>query len=53
MEMMMETPKLRIATITVEFNDIYVLLGTKPTSIELSRILHEYADMIKDGRGGQ
>ena len=46
-------PKLRIAYITVEFNDEQVLNGHPPTCFELSRILHEYADMIRDGRGGQ
>ncbi len=46
-------PKLHINYIVVEMTDIEVLCGIKPTCFELSRILHEYADMIKDGRGGQ
>ncbi len=46
-------PKAHIKIITVELIDPLTLLGQKPTVFELSRILHEYADMIKDGRGGQ
>ena len=48
-----EFPKIHFAHITVELTDPLLLCGRKPTIFELSRILHEYADMIKDGRGGQ
>lgn len=48
-----EFPKLHIAYITVEIADSEILCGIKPICFELSRILHEYANMFKDGRGGQ
>ena len=48
-----EFPELHIAYIVVEMTDSEILCGIKPVCFELSRILHEYADMIKDGRGGQ
>ena len=49
----LEFPKSHIAYIVVEMTDSETLCGIKPTYFELSRIHHEYADMIKDGRGGQ
>ena len=48
-----EFPKSHIAHIVVEMTGSEILCGIKPTCFELSRILHEYADMIRDGRGGQ